>query len=85
MALDSRVKNISKHTYWDINFQKNAALEQMFINFQDYKSHSLQLTLTFIVELMTFQRSALSSDGRSKASIKKRIGIAKSAFKKMDG
>jgi len=29
----------------EINLQKNAVLEQMFINFQDYSNHSLQLTL----------------------------------------
>ena len=43
---------ISKHVCLEINFQKNAALEQMFITFQDYNFHSLQLTLTFTVELM---------------------------------
>ena len=37
---------------FEINFQNNAALKQMFINFQDYNSHSLQLTLRFTMELM---------------------------------
>ena len=37
---NTRVR-ISKHVCLDINFQNNAVLEQMFINFQDYSNHSL--------------------------------------------
>ena len=37
---NTRVR-ISKHVCLEINFQNNAVLEQMFINFQDYSNHSL--------------------------------------------
>ena len=46
---NTRVR-ISKHMCLEINFQKNAVLEQMFIDFQDYNNHSLQLTLTFTLQ-----------------------------------
>ena len=42
---NTRVR-ISKHFCLEINFQKNAVLEQTFIKFQDYSNHSLRLTLT---------------------------------------
>ena len=38
---------ISKHVCLRINFQKNAVLGQMCINFQDYNNHSLWGTSTF--------------------------------------
>lgn len=41
---------ISNTCVGEINFQKNAVLEQMFINFQDYGNHSLQLTLMFTLQ-----------------------------------
>ena len=34
----------AKHVCMEINLQKNAVLEEMLINFQDYSNHSLQLT-----------------------------------------
>ena len=37
---NTRVR-ISKHVCLEINFKKNAVLEQIFINFQDYSNHSL--------------------------------------------
>ena len=42
--------NIRKHVCLEINFQKNAVLEQMFIDFQDYKHHSLQLKSTLTLQ-----------------------------------
>ena len=41
---NTRVR-IFKHVCLEINLQNNAVLEQMFINFQDYHNHPLQLTL----------------------------------------
>ena len=59
------VKNRSEHAWldiqthvlrypntcvWKINFQKNAVLEQIFIDLQDKNNHSMQLTLTFTLQ-----------------------------------
>ena len=57
---NTRVR-ISKHFCLEINFQKNAVLEQTFIKFQDYSNHSLRLTLTNCVTplcwvLLCFER-----------------------------
>ena len=46
---NTRVR-ISKHVCLEINFQKNAVLEQMFIDFQDCNHHSLQLKLTLTLQ-----------------------------------
>ena len=46
---NTRVR-ISKHVCLEINFQKNAVLEQIFIDFQDKSQHSLQLALTFTLQ-----------------------------------
>ena len=61
---NTRVR-ISKHVCLEINFQKNAVLEQMFIDFQDYNNHSLQLTLTFTLQFKNIPEFSWSNIPRT--------------------